>query len=175
MADAAAAPESAPQKRSKLPLLLGVALMLLGGGGAFYAVYSGMILAPEDAAYDAEDGYGEEGDGHSDAKDGPVLPLPKVAFVPLDPLVINLGPAASNRHLRFRAQLEVDPKYESDVANVLPRVLDVLNSYLRAVSISDLEDPTALIRLRAQMLRRVKIVTGEGRVRDLLIMEFVLN
>jgi len=32
-----------------------------------------------------------------------------------------------------------------------------------------------LLRLRSQMLRRVQVVTGEGRVRDLLIMEFVLN
>jgi flagellar FliL protein len=29
--------------------------------------------------------------------------------------------------------------------------------------------------LRAQMLRRVQIVAGEGRIRDLLIMEFVLS
>jgi len=57
----------------------------------------------------------------------------------------------------------------------MPRILDVLNSYLRAVAITDLEDPTAMARLRAQMLRRVQIVTGEGRVRDLLVTEFVLN
>ncbi len=51
----------------------------------------------------------------------------------------------------------------------------MLNSYLRAVEVRQLEDPSALLRLRAQMLRRVQIVTGEGRVRDLLISEFVLN
>ena len=58
---------------------------------------------------------------------------------------------------------------------LMPRILDVLNGYLRAVEVSQLDDPTALIRLRAQMLRRVQIVTGEGRVRDLLVTEFVLN
>ena len=58
---------------------------------------------------------------------------------------------------------------------LLPRVTDVLNGYLRAVSVEKLEEPTALIMLRAQMLRRIQIITGEGRVRDLLIMEFVLN
>ena len=51
----------------------------------------------------------------------------------------------------------------------------MLNSYLRAVSINELEDPSSLIRLRAQMLRRIQIVTGEGQVRDLLVTEFVLN
>ena len=58
---------------------------------------------------------------------------------------------------------------------MLPRVVDVLNSYLRALEIKDLTDPMALPKLRAQMLRRINIATGQGRVRDLLIMEFVLN
>jgi flagellar FliL protein len=57
----------------------------------------------------------------------------------------------------------------------MPRVVDVLNGFLRAVDVTDLEDPAALLRLRAQMLRRVQIVTGEGAVRDLLVMEFVVN
>ena len=57
----------------------------------------------------------------------------------------------------------------------MPRILDVLNTYLRAVEVRDLEQPASLARLRAQMLRRVQVVTGEGRVRDLLITEFVLN
>ena len=56
-----------------------------------------------------------------------------------------------------------------------PRVMDVLNGFLRAVEVQELEDPAALIRLRAQMLRRIQIVVGEGRVNDLLIVEFVLN
>ena len=67
------------------------------------------------------------------------------------------------------------PSYEDEVTKLTPRVLDVLNSYLRAVDIAVLSDPPALIKLRAQMLRRIQLVTGEGRVRDLLILEFVLN
>ena len=73
------------------------------------------------------------------------------------------------------AQLEVAAAYEADVTHLVPRVLDVLNSYLRAVNLSDLEESASLIVLRAQMLRRIQIVTGEGRVRDLLITEFVFN
>jgi flagellar FliL protein len=57
----------------------------------------------------------------------------------------------------------------------MPRILDVLNSYLRAISFAMSKTPSAMARLRAQMLRRVQIVTGEGRVRDLLVTEFVLN
>ena len=95
-------------------------------------------------------------------------------FVPVDPMVISLGSSAA-RHLRFQAQLEVGAPHEAEVTKLMPRVVDVLNSYLRALEPEDLEASSALIRLRAQMLRRVQIVTGGDRVRDLLIMEFVLN
>lgn len=152
-----------PKKKSKLPLLLGVVLALVLGGGGFFAVYSGMILAPH------------PGDEHAEGADHDIAPLATVAFVPIDPLVINLGTGSANRHLKFRAELEVEPDAEREVTAILPRVTDVLNGYLRAISIAELEERTALIKLRAQMLRRIQIVTGEGRVRDLLIMEFVLN
>lgn len=37
----------APKKRSKLPLIIGLVLMIALGGGGFYAVYSGLILGGE--------------------------------------------------------------------------------------------------------------------------------
>lgn len=153
--------EGTPPKRSKLPLILGVVLALLGGGGGFMAVQLGIIggSAPEEHAEEVE--VAEE--------------LPELAFVPMDTLVVNLPDSAAARHLLFTAQLEVNPMYLEDVTSLLPRVVDVLNGYLRAVKLSELEDPTALIKLRAQMLRRVQVVVGDGRVNDILIMEFVLN
>lgn len=161
MAEPGAKADEAPKKKSKLPLLLGLVAMLVLGGGGFFAVYSGMLFGhPADHA----------GEGAP-----PVEALPDIAFVPVEPMVITLGTGNSMRHLRFAAQLEVAKTYQPDVLLLLPRILDVLNGYLRAVEVAQLEDPTALIRLRAQMLRRVQIVTGDGRVRDLLVTEFVLN
>ncbi|MBC7477731.1 MAG: flagellar basal body-associated FliL family protein [Pseudorhodobacter sp.] len=101
--------------------------------------------------------------------------LPDIAFVPLEPVTITLGEVAANIHLRFTAQLEVESARKDEVTLLVPRILDVLNGYLRAVEVSELGDPNALVRLRSQMLRRIQIVTGEGRVRDLLVTEFVLN
>lgn len=161
MSDATAeAPEAAPAKRSKRPLLIGLVLMLALGGGGFYATYSGLIF-----------GHAEGEKGKEAAPD----PFPEIAFVPVDPVMVTLGPGATSKHLKFTAQLEVAKPYAAEVTVLMPRILDVLNSYLRAVSPQELEDPAQMARLRAQMLRRVQIVTGEGRVRDLLVTEFVLN
>ena len=159
MTASATDPAEAMPKRSRKGLLIGLVLALLGAGGGFYAVASGLILgAAEPSPTEAE-----------------IEALPNVGFVAIDPLVVSLGRESGNRHLTFKAQLEVAGGHEGEVAKMLPRVVDVLNGYLRAVDIAELEDPSALLRLRAQMLRRIQIVTGEGRVRDLLIMEFVLN
>ena len=150
------------EKKSKLPMILGAVLMLLCGAGGYFAVVSGLIPGLPGAS------------SHQTDAPSATQELPDIAFVALDPLIISLaGPV--QRHLRFSAQLEVASAYSKDVELLRPRVMDVLNGYLRAVDIAELEEPTALFRLRAQMLRRVQMVTGEGRVRDLLVIEFVLN
>ncbi|TAG13557.1 MAG: flagellar basal body protein FliL [Rhodobacterales bacterium] len=161
MASAGVVEEEGVKKRSKLPLLLGVVLALVLGGGGFYATWSGLILG----------GDSHEATGH----EGAPGPMTGIAFVPLETMVISLGPDSGSSHLRFTAQVEVVDTAAADVTLLAPRILDVLNSYLRAIDTAAIEDPSAMAKLRSQMLRRVQIVTGEGRVRDLLITEFVLN
>jgi flagellar FliL protein len=143
-------------------MLIGLVLALLCGGGGFYATFAGLILAqphPEEAAAMAE-----------------ALPdMPDVAFVPVDSVVVSLGDDSRNRHLKFTAQIEVASAHAADVTLLRPRILDVFNSYLSAVDPQTLEDTAAIVRVRAQLLRRVQVVVGEGRARDLLITEFVLN
>jgi len=156
-----------PNKKSKLPLIVGIILMLALGGSGFFAVYSGLLFAPAHETTENE---------LSALEEKVLTPLPDVAFVPIEPLIINLaGQGNGNRHLRFQAQIEVPSTYKSEVESLLPRIVDVLNGYLRAVDIAELESPSALVKLRAQMLRRLQIVAGEGRVKDVLIMEFVIN
>lgn len=152
----------APAKKSALPLILGLVLALAGAGGGFFATFSG-LLAPSGAEAEAPE-------AASVAE-----PLAPIAFVPLDPIIISLRSKGQATYLRFRAQLEVDTGREEEVTQLIPRILDVLNTYLRAVDIDEIERPSALMSLRAQMLRRIQIVTGNGRVKDLLVTEFVVN
>ena len=150
-----------PKKSGLKGILIGVVLAALLGGGGFYAVWSGLILAPKEETEKVETA---------------VVPgLPDIAFVPIAPILVSLGPGSNAKHLRFQAQLEVEKAYVNDVTTLLPRVVDVLNSYLRAIEPEELEEAGALLMLRSQMLRRAQIVVGDGRIRDLLIMEFVLN
>lgn len=160
MADAEEPQDVAP-KKSKKPLIIGVLLAVILGAGGFFATYTGLILGhDEEAAAQAEES---------------VSPLPDIAFVPVEPLVITLGSANEGRNLRFTSQIEVSSSHVADVKLLLPRIVDVMNGYLRAIDPAQLDDPAMLLRIRAQLLRRIQMVTGTGRVRDLLVTEFVLN
>ncbi|MDM7931812.1 flagellar basal body-associated protein FliL [Tabrizicola sp.] len=160
MATAEATAQDTPAKRSKKPIMIGIVLALLLGGGGFFAAWSGMILP---------------GSGQTTKAESAPGPLKGIAFVPLETMIVSLGADSGSKYLRFTAQVEVVDTAAADVTLLAPRILDVLNSYLRAIDTASIEDPQAMARLRAQMLRRIQIVTGEGRVRDLLITEFVLN
>jgi len=155
-------PTEAKPKKSRLPLILGLVLALVGGAGGFMAVQMGLI-----------------GGGPAESADAPEeehLPaLAPMAFVPLPPVIVNLPGSGARRFLRFTGQLEVAPEHLDEVTALIPRVMDVLNGYLRAMELQEVEDPAALLRLRSQMLRRVQVVAGGDRVRDLLVMEFVVN
>lgn len=153
--------EEKPRKNSKKGLIIGLLGAILLGGGGFFATYFGMILGSGNDMKNQEIAHKES--------------TKEVMFIELDPMIISLGKFATSRHLRFRAYLEVTPNAYDEVKHLSPRIIDVLNTYLRAIAESELEDSASMNRLRAQMLRRVQIVAGEENVKDLLITEFVLN
>ncbi|KPP83570.1 MAG: flagellar FliL protein [Rhodobacteraceae bacterium HLUCCO07] len=155
--------EGGGKKRSKAFLFMGLTIGIIGAAGGFYAAYSGYIPMgsnPDIGRFEARE---------SDADD-----MPDVRFVPIEPIVVQLRTDGENRHLRFRAQLEVPSEFQGDVTRFLPRVADVINGYLRALDYTDIADSAALVRIRGQILRRIKTVIGEGKVNDLLIMEFAV-
>ena len=164
--DEAAAPEQKPKKGLALKGVLTTAVSALvlagvGAGAAFLAAPAGQKCAP--VAVAAASG----GHARTDPKD--------VAFVNLEPLVISLGPSARSKYLKISISLETSKTYEKSLNDLSPRIRDVLNSYLRAVEESDLQRPASMTRLRAQMLRRLQLVSPEGAVSDILITDFVLT
>ncbi|MEM7487492.1 MAG: flagellar basal body-associated FliL family protein [Pseudomonadota bacterium] len=160
MADAEDVKEDEAKTGPGLKLWLGVLVLAAAlGGGGFYATYSGLLAGPSETAH-ADD----HGEGYAE---GP-------QFVELDPLQISVGGEGSIRQLRFRAYLQLGEGDARAVTDVQPRILDIFSTYLRALPPATLEDPTALLRVRSQLLRRVQLLTGPDAVDDLLIIDFVI-
>jgi flagellar FliL protein len=175
--DTDAAPEEGEGKTKggKKLLLIGAAAMVLCGAGAFAAVSMLGGGAPEEAGPDAH----AEADAHVEPPaEGHGAETPgaaSVAFVPVEPLTVSLPPSAGPSHLRLTAQLEVPQGRSAEVEALMPRIVDALGGYLRALEPAMLSDRDAHLRIRGQMLRRVRLVVGPEAVRDLLVVEFVLN
>jgi flagellar FliL protein len=147
----------APRGKKKL-IVVSLLLALAGAGGGYAASVAGLLPF-----------------GPAVQSGGDPELVRNTVFVPVDPIVVSLGSTGRNRHLSFRAQLEVPAEATAEVTGVMPRIVDILNSYLRAVDVREFDSPHGLVRMRAQMLRRVQIIVGETKVNDLLVMEFVLN
>ena len=159
--------EEAPKKKGKKGLLIGLVAMLLLGGGGFFATFSGMLSLPIGGGEETAEVEPEpEHDGEEAAE---------IGFVEIPEMLISLGPSARSRYLRLSATLEIDPARQEEVTKLMPRVQDVINSYLQALDEADVERPAAMARMRAHLLRRIRIVAGEDAVRDLLVTEFVLQ
>jgi flagellar basal body-associated protein FliL len=81
---------------------------------------------------------------------------------------------AFGRHLRAVVQLEVEAARMPDVDALQPRIVDALLTFLHALDERDVGSARSLDRLKAQMLHRVRQVTGDDAVRGVLITEFAL-
>ncbi|SPJ24653.1 flagellar basal body-associated FliL family protein [Palleronia abyssalis] len=165
--------EDEPPKKGRTGLIIGAIAAVLLGGGGFYAVWSGLILGG--ASEEVESAGADDGAAVEEIEIIGSLTAEEVGFIAVEPLVVSLSGQNNNRHLRFRAQLEVANRHKADVEHLMPRVIDVMNGYLRAVEPSSLSTAGALMQIRAQLLRRVDMVVGAGKVRDVLVMEFVLS
>lgn len=152
------------KKRSKLMLLVSLALAVVGAGAGFAAVSTGLLplgagggkeeqRKPEKASLDASG----------------------ISYVEIQPIMVSFHAPGQAHQLKFRAQLEVNALDKTDVARLTPRITDMMNGYLRALTLEELKDPLALIRIRSHLHSRIDILVGKAAVRDVLIMEFVLN
>lgn len=154
-----------PKRSSRPLLLLGLMLGSTAVGGAAGALG---LLAP---LHELVPGRAAEA----------MAPAP--VFYALPEFRIAIGAAADDqsspappfgRHLRAVVQLEVEAARMAHVDAVQPRIVDVLLTFLHAVDARDVGSVRNLDRLKAQMLHRVREVTGDDAVRGVLITELML-
>lgn len=157
--------EQSAKKRSKLPLILGLVLFLAATGGGFYATFSGMFSIASVM------GGGKE----KDTGETQVATLSTPNYVPVGEIVIPLGPKAEAEFLLMTSEIEIAAKDAAAFEALLPRIRDLFNTYLRAVEARDLEQPDATLRLRDQLLRRLRVIAEPAAPRDLLFTSFILR
>ncbi len=166
-AEAAAAGEAGEQQEEggrKLPkpiilIAAAVGLLTLVGGGvgaAFFLGWFGGESAEDVALQQAQ--------------------APRF-YYDLPELTVNLSNAEQRaQYLRISVALEIP---NEEVANVLelnlPRVIDVFQTYLRELRVSDLEGSAGLFRLRHELQRRINLAIFPAEVDAVLFREIIVQ
>ncbi len=91
---------------------------------------------------------------------------------PLAPIVTNLR-EPSTLYVRLEAVVVLEPN-TPDSAVIAAKIGDDLVSYLRTVSLSELEGPTGFQYLREDLKKR-SLQLGAGKVKDLFLQSFVIQ
>jgi flagellar FliL protein len=153
---AEAAPPPVRKRRmsgKKLVLFIILPLLLFGGGGAaaWFLLFQGH--EPIEAEVHAEE----------EAAHPPV-------YYDLDEMTVNLSTASKrNSYLKLKLALELGTPEDSEtLPNVLPRVVDQFQIYLRGVRVEDLQGSDGLQRLREELLLRAQKAAAPARVKDVL-------
>jgi flagellar basal body-associated protein FliL len=90
-------------------------------------------------------------------------------------IVVSIRPSGRVRYLKLSIAVETSVDSEAAFVENDMRIRDALNTYLRAVEVSALEDPASLGRIRAQLARRIEFVVAPAPVDAVLITDFILS
>jgi flagellar FliL protein len=152
---------SAKKWQFKLPPLKaliaagGVAVLILGGAGAYFALFS----HPHEAKTETPG-------------------VKPVVFVDLPEVVVNLSNPGSDRtqYLKIRIVLELpDQKMIDHIQRIMPRVMDAFQTYLRELRPSDLDGSAGLYRLKEELTRRVNASIAPSQINAVLFKEIVVQ
>lgn len=144
----------APKGRRKLMMLAGAGLLALGvlGGAASYLL--GFI-----------------GGGATVTEQAPPV------FFDLPEMTVNLS-SVDKRPQFLKVQIALEMKDEETldaVEQVLPRVLDAFQVYLRELRSTDLEGSAGIYRLKEELVRRVNLAVHPAEIDNVVFKEIIVQ
>ncbi len=134
--------------------------MLIGGGGAG-VYFSGILNEPENVANSEE----------------PAPPPVKMIFYALPEILTNLNGSGRNSSVpKARLTLELVEGADLDRLNQFqPRIIDILQVYLRELRIDDLRGSQGMIILREELLARINEVVTPVEVANVLFNDILIQ
>lgn len=105
----------------------------------------------------------------------PVLAGP--VYVKVPEIVANLNvPHGEDSYVKLKATLELgnEKSARAAVAN-MPRVIDMFQTYLRAMRPDELRGASGTYRLREALINRIRVAVAPADVKDVLFQELVVQ
>jgi flagellar FliL protein len=147
-------------KKLVLFIILPLLLVLGGLGGAYFAGLLDPLLGKHEAPVE---------------ESAPVVP--QTVFFDLPQMLVNLNTGGKkNNYLKIAISLELTSQEDSvALQNLLPRVVDNFQVYLRELRVEDLRGSAGVQRLREELLLRVNNAVHPIEVRDVLFKEMLVQ
>lgn len=162
-------PEKKRVSGKRLIIFGAIIVLVLVGGGVGAAVMLGFFDSPEPAPTE-------------EAAEGAPAPPPqpqdtRAFFFEVPDLIVNLNTnGRKSTFLKIKIALELEGPQDTDRINeVLPRIVDNFQVYLRELRVDDLNGSAGMYRLREELLRRVNLAARPVRVRDVLFKEMLVQ
>jgi flagellar FliL protein len=153
----------APKKKlsgKKLIIIIVPILLLLGGGAAAY--FLGFIGPKHEAKVEETE---------------KVEPPPKTTIYAMPDVLVNLNtpPNARSAFVKLTSTVEIVEDDTTAFEEAMPRIIDIMITYLRELRPDDLRGSAGLTRLREELLSRIKIAAAPARVNDVLFREILVQ
>jgi flagellar FliL protein len=154
--DGATPAEPARKSKRKLLIMAALAVVVLGGAGGGWF----MFMRP-----------------HAEPKVEAALPKPPT-FVEVPEILVNLAGVPGDRvqYLKVKVVLEVkDAPQVALITPTMPRITDILQTYLRELRPNDLNGSVGMFRLKEELTRRVNLVVAPTQVNAVLFKEIFIQ
>ncbi|HEV7371666.1 flagellar basal body-associated FliL family protein [Arenibaculum sp.] len=93
----------------------------------------------------------------------------ETAFLDLPEVIVNLHPEARSRYLKIALTLEVPAGQRARAQALEPQMMNAVQEFLRGLDDEDLGGSADLSRLRDELARRLRLVSGDVEVADVLL------
>ena len=158
--------EKSPTGRKKL-LLLAFPLLLAGVGAGLW--FGGILPPLMGMGGSAKHNAGAEEKAAKEAKLPSFLEMPDIVAN------LNAGPRRAV-YLKLQVRLELGKaEDEPAVRAVMPRLMDLFQTYLRDMSPEELRGSEGSYRLREELINRANVATAPVEVRDVLFTQMLIQ
>ena len=99
-------------------------------------------------------------------------------FIPMDEITVNLRQGVENTPswLKIKVTLEVHGKSNEEVVkNMLPKIVDIFQTYLKELRKSDLDGSFGIYKIKDEMMLRINTILYPAKIEGILFQDFMMQ